>query len=65
MAGGIGLAGKGGRGIGLALEKELFEQVKTLAGEMQISRSRVFGLALAEFLHRRNKQLLQEQISAA
>ncbi len=49
----------------VSLQKDLFEQVETLASEMKISRSRLFVLALEEFLQRHQSQQLLEQINAA
>lgn len=49
----------------VSLQEDLFEQVEALAGEMQISRSRLFALALKEFLRRHQNQQLLEQINAA
>ncbi len=49
----------------ISLQKTLFDQVDSLASEMNIPRSRLFVLALEEFIHRyQNKQLL-EQINQA
>ena len=49
----------------VSLPKDLFERVETLAKELQISRSHLFGLALEEFLRRHRNQRLLEQINAA
>jgi len=49
----------------VSLQEDLFEQVETLASEMKISRSRLFALALEEFLRRHQNQQLLEQINAA
>ena len=49
----------------VSLRKDLFEQVETLASEMKISRSRLFALALEEFLQRYQSQQLLERINAA
>jgi metal-responsive CopG/Arc/MetJ family transcriptional regulator len=49
----------------ISLQSELFQQVEEIAREMNISRSRLFALALEEFIrHHQNRQLL-EQINAA
>ncbi len=49
----------------ISLQKTLFDQVDSLASEMNIPRSRLFVLALEEFIRRyQNKQLL-EQINQA
>ena len=49
----------------VSLREDLFEQVETLASEMKISRSRLFALALEEFLQRYQSQQLLERINAA
>lgn len=49
----------------VSLEKDLFQQLESLAEEMKIPRSRLFVLALQEFLRRRQNQQLLEQINAA
>jgi len=49
----------------ISIQKSLFEQVETLAREMNISRSQLFALALEDFIrHHQNRQML-EQINAA
>jgi metal-responsive CopG/Arc/MetJ family transcriptional regulator len=49
----------------ISLDRSLFEQVEILARKMKVSRSRLFAMALADFLqHRESEQLLQE-INAA
>jgi len=49
----------------ISLEKSLFEQVEALADEMQISRSRLFVLALEDFIRHHQSQQLLERINAA
>jgi len=49
----------------ISLPKTLFEQVEALAHEMHISRSRLFVLAVEEFIHRHESQRLLERINAA
>ena len=49
----------------VSLQKSLFEQADTLANEMKISRSRLFALALEDFIRRSQNQKLLEQINAA
>lgn len=49
----------------ISIQKELFDQAEALANEMGISRSRLFTLALEEFLRHRQNQKLIEQINAA
>ncbi len=49
----------------ISLQQSLFDQVEALAREMQTSRSRLFVLAMEEFIERyQNRKLLQE-INAA
>ena len=48
----------------ISLQKSLFEQVEALADEMKISRSRVFTLAVEDFVRRHQRRLL-ERINAA
>lgn len=49
----------------ISLQKSLFEQAETLATEMKISRSRLFALALEDFLSRAQNKKLLAQINAA
>jgi len=49
----------------ISLQPLLFDQVKVLAREMQISRSRLFVLAVEEFIERYQNQKLLEEINAA
>jgi metal-responsive CopG/Arc/MetJ family transcriptional regulator len=49
----------------ISLQKSLFEQVESLANELQISRSRLFVLAVEEFIQRHKNQKLLEEINAA
>jgi metal-responsive CopG/Arc/MetJ family transcriptional regulator len=49
----------------VSLQKSLFEQVEALAGEMKIPRSRVFALALEDFVRRHQNRQLLERINAA
>ncbi len=45
----------------VSLEKTLCEQIDTLAHKLKVSRSRLFAMALEDFLrHHENEQLLQE-----
>ena len=45
----------------VSLDKTLYERVDTLANKMKVSRSRLFTMALQDFLRRHdNEQLLQE-----
>jgi metal-responsive CopG/Arc/MetJ family transcriptional regulator len=49
----------------ISLHKSLFEQVDILAREMKVSRSRLFVLALEEFVRRYQNQQLLERINQA
>jgi hypothetical protein len=49
----------------VSLRKLLFEQAETLAREMNIPRSRLFALALEEFISRHESRQLLERINAA
>ena len=49
----------------ISLHKALFEQVEALAHEMQISRSRLFVLAVEKFIHHHENQRLLERINTA
>jgi metal-responsive CopG/Arc/MetJ family transcriptional regulator len=45
----------------VSIQQTLFEQLENLAHEMKISRSRLFALALEDFIRRnQNRQLLEE-----
>ena len=49
----------------ISLQQSLFEQVDALARELQVSRSRLFALAIEEFIQRHKSQGLLEAINAA
>ena len=49
----------------ISVEQELFTQVEELATYMKLSRSRVFTLAMRDFLQRQKNQLLLEQLNEA
>jgi predicted transcriptional regulator len=49
----------------VSIDKDVFAQVEEVARELHMSRSRVVGIALVEFLKRRAHQRLIEQINAA
>ena len=49
----------------ISLQKSLFEQVETLAREMKVSRSRLFVLALEDYLRRQQNLQLLERINQA
>lgn len=49
----------------ISLQESLFEQVEALAHEMNVSRSRLFVLALEEYLRRHQSLQLLERINQA
>jgi len=49
----------------ISLEDSLFKEAEALAKKMKVSRSRLFALALEEFLRRHQNQQLLEQLNAA
>ena len=49
----------------ISIEKPLFDQAETLAQQMNVSRSRLYALALEDFIRRYENQLLLEQLNAA
>lgn len=49
----------------ISIQQSLFEQAEALAKEMHISRSRLFMLALEDFVHRYQSRQLLERINAA
>lgn len=49
----------------ISLQQSLFEQAEALADELKISRSRLFSLALEDFLRRSHNQQLLEKLNAA
>jgi len=49
----------------VSLQKSLFEQAEALADELKISRSRLFSLALEDFIRRAHNQQLLEKLNAA
>ena len=47
--------------IAISVQEALFEQAEVIASEMKISRSRLFNLALEDFVLRyRNRELLKQ-----
>ena len=48
----------------ISLQKALFEQVDSLAREKKVSRSRLFVLALEDYLRREQNRKLTEQLNA-
>lgn len=49
----------------ISLKESLFRQVADVAEEMQVPRSRLFVVAMEEFLERRRNRRLLEAINAA
>ena len=49
----------------ISIDKPLFEQVDGLAHELNTSRSRIFALAVKEFVQRHNNLKLLEDLNAA
>jgi len=49
----------------ISIQEPLFEQVEALAREMKVSRSRVFVLALENFIRESQDRLLFEKINKA
>jgi metal-responsive CopG/Arc/MetJ family transcriptional regulator len=49
----------------ILIPNDLFEQADKLAREMKISRSRLFAIAMEEYIQRRRNRELLEQINAA
>ncbi len=47
----------------ISLQKSLFEQVDLMAHEMKISRSRLFVMALEDYIRRYQNQVLLEKIN--
>ena len=48
----------------VSIQEPLFHEAEALAHEMNISRSRLFTLALEEFVHRQETRKLVESINA-
>jgi predicted transcriptional regulator len=49
----------------ISLQKPLFDQVEALAEKMNVPRSRIFALAVEEFLRRHQSQRLLQRINEA
>jgi metal-responsive CopG/Arc/MetJ family transcriptional regulator len=49
----------------VSLREQLFKQVGALAREMKLSRSRLFAVALEEFIERHNSRELLDKINEA
>lgn len=48
----------------ISLQKALFDQVDALAHEKKVSRSRLFAMALEDYLRREQNRKLAEQLNA-
>lgn len=49
----------------VSVQKSLFDQVEYLAKKLHISRSRLYNLALADYIERHQNQVLLEEINQA
>jgi len=49
----------------ISLEESLFHQVKKLASDMHVSRSKLFTLAVRDFLQKQENKKLLTQLNAA
>lgn len=49
----------------ISVERDLFERAERFARKLKISRSRLWGTALREYLERETSQRLLDQINAA
>jgi metal-responsive CopG/Arc/MetJ family transcriptional regulator len=49
----------------ISIQKSLFEQAEKVARKMKVSRSRLFALALEDYIHREQNRELLTQINAA
>lgn len=49
----------------VSLDETLYEQIETLAHDMKVSRSRLFAMALQDFLRRHETERLLEAINKA
>ncbi|MDQ3012431.1 MAG: hypothetical protein M3X11_17190 [Acidobacteriota bacterium] len=49
----------------ISLSSDLLHQAEEAANEMEVSRSRLFAVAVEDFLRRRENQRLQDQINEA
>ncbi len=49
----------------ISIQRALFQQAETLARRMKISRSRLFVLALEDYIHRQQNRELLMKINAA
>ena len=51
--------------IAISIQKSLFEKAEDLARKMKVPRSRIYALALQDYLRRRENENLLAQINAA
>jgi metal-responsive CopG/Arc/MetJ family transcriptional regulator len=49
----------------ISIEKSLFEQVQDIAHKMHVSRSRLFVLAIEDYIRREQNREMLDQINAA
>ena len=49
----------------ISMDAALFAKAAALAGQMKVSRSRLFGLALDEFIRRHRTRAMLDQLNAA
>lgn len=49
----------------ISLDESLFNQVKQLANDMHVSRSKLFTLAVKDFLNKQENQKILAQLNAA
>jgi metal-responsive CopG/Arc/MetJ family transcriptional regulator len=49
----------------ISIEKSLFERVQDIAHKMQVSRSRLFVIAVEEYIRREQNREMLDQINAA
>ena len=49
----------------ISMKKELFQEVNKLAGEMHVSRSKLFVMAVQDFIKKNENQKLLSQINKA
>ncbi len=49
----------------ISIQKSLFEQAEKVARKMKVSRSRLFALALEDYIHREESRELLAKINAA
>lgn len=49
----------------ISIDRSLYDELETLAGEMGVSRSQLFSLAAREFVERRRNRRLREAINEA